>query len=628
MSLDTPNINPARRPIRQLDAGAVNRIAAGEVIERPAAAVKELVENALDANARNIEVSYRQGGCTLLAVSDDGDGIPRDELALALARHATSKIDGNDLGDIRSFGFRGEALASMGAVGRLSIETRHTSDETGAVVTVDAGVMTTPRPHARVQGTKVTLANIFHATPARLKFLKTDQAEARAIGDVVKRLALAAPEIGFRLIDRSDGQHRDVLNLPPAPAGLGTGADPLEDRVKRVLGATFLENCVAIDAERDGVVLGGLAGLPTYSKGAATGQFVFVNGRPVRDKVLLGALRAAYRDVLHGGRHPVALLFVTINADLVDVNVHPAKTEVRFRDPGLVRGLIVSGIRHALADAGHRTSSTVGHDALNRFQPTDHRPAASYQAPLGRSFPTAPVTPSLSGFSEPALASARYDAPSAEEGSPEPDEALPLGVARAQLHETYILSQTADGVVLVDAHAAHERLVYEKLKARMARHGVAAQALLIPDVVNLPEAAADQLLALADDLARAGLQIEAFGRGAVVVQATPALLGEVDSNALIHDIVDALAGEDQDATGDDASAAAQAADAMEARLHAVLSRMACHGSVRAGRRMSVAEMNALLRDMETTPASGQCNHGRPTSISLSRVDIEKLFDRR
>ncbi|WP_299727685.1 DNA mismatch repair endonuclease MutL [uncultured Tateyamaria sp.] len=597
MNDQTPNIRPV---IRQLDTAAVNRIAAGEVVERPASAVKELVENAIDAGARRIGIDVSGGGKILIRVTDDGCGIAASDLPLALSRHATSKIDGSDLLNIHTFGFRGEALPSLGAVGRLTITSR-VPGEGAAEITV-AGSVTSPiKPAALNNGTVITLRDLFYATPARLKFLRTDRAEAQAITDVVKRLAMAEPFIRFELRDVT-GDPRTVFR---AEAQTGDPMAALRARLSDVLGTEFAENSIAIDTMREGLHLTGYAALPTYSRGAAVAQFLFVNGRPVKDKLLTGALRAAYFDFLSRDRHPAAALFVDCDPQLVDVNVHPAKSEVRFRDPGLARGLIVSGLRHALADAGHRASSTVATATLGAMQPEPTAPRV-YQMDRPSLGPRA-----SSGFAEMAQ---DYSA-QVVETPPEADPSdLPLGVARGQLHENYIVAQTAHGMVIVDQHAAHERLVYEKLKAQMAETGVAAQALLIPEIVTLSPAERDALMEIADDLARAGLGIEPFGGDAIAVRETPAILGEVDATAMIHDILDELSD-------------LGSSHSVQARIEAVLSRVACHGSVRSGRRMRGEEMNALLREMEATPHSGQCNHGRPTYVELKLADIERLFGR-
>jgi DNA mismatch repair protein MutL len=612
MNSPTPNISAARPVIRQLDEAAINRIAAGEVIERPASAVKELVENALDAGASRIEIAQADGGKTLIRVSDDGCGIAPDDLGLALARHATSKIDGSDLLDIHSFGFRGEALPSLGAVGRLTITARAEGFE-AAEIAVTGGRMGAVKPAARGRGTTVTLRDLFHATPARLKFLRTERAEAQAISDTVKRLALAAPHVGFVLRDVSGGGEGRVSFR--AEAETGDLFDALAGRVRRILGAEFADNAIRIEAEREGLRLSGLAALPTYSRGAAVAQHLFVNGRPVRDRMLLGALRAGYSDVLARDRHPAAALFIDCDPHLVDVNVHPAKAEVRFREPGVARGLVVSGLRHALAEAGHRASSTVAGATLGAMRP-EQPGARVYQMdrPSQQARSTA-YRAQAPGFAEMAGDwSARTEPPAPDTADEPPATALPLGAARAQLHENYIVTQTDTGMVIVDQHAAHERLVYERLKRQAAQAGIAAQALLIPEVVDLPEGACALLSEHAEDLAKLGLGIEPFGPGAIAVRETPAILGQVDAGALLRDILDEL----QDAG---------ASDLLAARIDAVLSRMACHGSVRSGRRMSSDEMNALLREMERTPLSGQCNHGRPTYVELQLSDIERLFGR-
>jgi DNA mismatch repair protein MutL len=612
MNSPTPNISAARPVIRQLDEAAINRIAAGEVIERPASAVKELVENALDAGASRIEIAQADGGKTLIRVSDDGCGIAPDDLGLALARHATSKIDGSDLLDIHSFGFRGEALPSLGAVGRLTITARAEGFE-AAEIAVTGGRMGAVKPAARGRGTTVTLRDLFHATPARLKFLRTERAEAQAISDTVKRLALAAPHVGFVLRDVSGGGEGRVSFR--AEAETGDLFDALAGRVRRILGAEFADNAIRIEAEREGLRLSGLAALPTYSRGAAVAQHLFVNGRPVRDRMLLGALRAGYSDVLARDRHPAAALFIDCDPHLVDVNVHPAKAEVRFREPGVARGLVVSGLRHALAEAGHRASSTVAGATLGAMRP-EQPGARVYQMdrPSQQARSTA-YRAQAPGFAEMAEEwSARTEPPAPDTADEPPATALPLGAARAQLHENYIVAQTDTGMVIVDQHAAHERLVYERLKRQAAEAGIAAQALLIPEVVDLPEGACALLAEHAEDLAKLGLGIEPFGPGAIAVRETPAILGQVDAGALLRDILDEL----QDAG---------ASDLLAARIDAVLSRMACHGSVRSGRRMSSDEMNALLREMERTPLSGQCNHGRPTYVELQLSDIERLFGR-
>ncbi|SHH65944.1 DNA mismatch repair endonuclease MutL [Marivita hallyeonensis] len=605
-----PNI---RASIQPLEESAINRIAAGEVVERPASAVKELVENAIDAGATRIEIAVADGGKTVIRITDDGCGIPSEELPLAVARHATSKIDGSDLLNIHSFGFRGEALASLGAVGRLTLTSR--TDRTDAAeLSVTGGKTGSVKPAALSKGTVVTLRDLFFATPARLKFLRSDRAEMQAISDVVKRLAMAEPSISLTLRDVSGGGEGRVTFR--ADAVTGDLFDALRGRLGQVMGREFIDNAVPIDADREGIHLTGLAGLPTYSRGAAVAQYLFVNGRPVRDKLLIGALRGAYADFLSRDRHPAVALFIDCDPHKVDVNVHPAKSEVRFREPGLVRGLIVSALRHALAEAGHRSSSTIAGATLGAMRPEQPHTPRIYQMdrPSFAAKQTA-YQAQAPGFAE---MQESFSGRVVEEVSPESDEtpieSLPLGAARGQVHENYIIAQTEDGIVIVDQHAAHERLVYEKLKTQMAQNGVAAQALLIPDVVDLSESDSSRVLAIAGDLSRMGLTVEPFGNGAVVVRETPAILGEVNAEALLRDILDEL--DDQGETS-----------AVQDRIEAILSRVACHGSIRSGRQMRAEEMNALLREMESTPYSGQCNHGRPTYVELKLSDIEKLFGR-
>ena len=587
------NISPRR--IRQLDEGAINRIAAGEVVERPASAVKELVENALDAGAARIAVEIAGGGRALIRVTDDGHGIAPDDLPLALSRHATSKLDGDDLLAIHHFGFRGEALPSLAAVGRLTITSRAAGSPEAAAIRATAGRVEAPRPAALARGTVVELRDLFFATPARLKFLRTDRAETMAVADQLRRLALAAPAVAFHLTEGG----RTLFRADPAATRL--------DRLAAVLGRDFAADALPIDAEREGLRLTGHAALPTFSRGNAAHQHLFVNGRPVRDRTLAGALRAGYQDVLARGRHPVAALYLDCDHRQVDVNVHPAKTEVRFREPGLARGLIVSALRHALAKRGHRASAAVSGGLLGAARP--ERPAAPvYQMDRpsagARAAAYAAQAP-MPGLAEPA---ARFE-PAPEDEVPTD---APLGAARAQLHENWIVAQTADGMVIVDAHAAHERLTYERLKEQAHGRGIPAQALLIPEVVELGDRA-ESLLAL--DLAPLGLELEPFGPGAVAVRATPAPLGPCDAKALVRDVVDEL---------DEGGAEALS---LRGRVDAVLSRMACHGSVRTGRRMSAPEMNALLREMEATPRAGQCNHGRPTFVEFKLAEIERLFGR-
>lgn len=608
-------LQAARPVIRQLDETAANQIAAGEVVERPASAVKELVENALDAGATRIDVAISAGGKSLIRVTDNGWGMSAEDLPLALARHATSKIDGSDLLDIRSFGFRGEALPSLGAVGRLTITSRP-ADHDAAQISVSGGKISPVRPAAGNPGTVVELRDLFYATPARLKFMRTDRAETQAVVDVIRRLAMASPFVGFTLTDEAEGR-----SLFRADAEQGELFSALETRLSRVMGRDFIENAIPLNAEREGITLTGHAALPTFSRGTAVAQHLYVNGRPVRDKLLTGALRAGYMDVLAGGRHPAAVLFLTLDPHQVDVNVHPAKSEVRFRAPDIARGLVVSGLRHALAEAGHRSSRTVGGAVFEALRP-EGNPARQYQADYSPALSRPMTQWSQPRPSDAAInAALDFQSPGFAEApsgriEPEPDIATdaPLGAARAQVHENWIISQTPTGIIIVDQHAAHERLVYERLKAQAEASGIASQALLIPDIVELEDHEAARILEIADDLAALGLVIEAFGGGAIAVREVPALIRKLDAKALIRDILDDLA--DQGAS-----------DRLQARVDAVLSSMACHGSVRSGRRMSGDEMNALLREMERTPKSGQCNHGRPTWVELRLNDIERLFGR-
>ncbi len=604
--------------IRQLSEALSNRIAAGEVIERPAAALKELIENALDAGATRIDIAYANGGKTLISVADNGHGMTGEQLPLALSRHATSKIDGSDLLNIRSFGFRGEALPSMGSVGRLQIISRPSASETAAKITAEGGTLSPVSPAARAIGTSVTLRDLFFATPARLKFLRTDRAETIAIMDTIKRLALAHPSVGFYAKDHSgEDAGRSVFRADPQ-----TGEGMLTARLRQILGTEFIDNAVRVDMTRDGLSLAGYISLPTYARGNASAQYFFVNNRPVKDKLFFGALRGAYRDFLMQGRHPVVALFVQCPTDVVDVNVHPTKAEVRFRAPNDVRGLIVSAVRDALASDGGRVSSTIAGAMSDAFRPEGRVPyQGNYGGGRGSSRGVAQGSSGggdvgYSGFAETQTAfSGRVESDAIIETDVVVDDAdLPLGVARTQVHENYIIAQTQAGIVIVDQHAAHERLVYERLKTQIAAKNVARQALLIPEIIDLSPLECELLLGFAEGLESLGLVIETFGAGALCVRETPALLGVVDVARLVNDILDEL---------DDAEHTQSISD----KTDAVLSRIACHGSVRSGRRMGGEEMNALLRDMERTPHSGQCNHGRPTYVSLSLKDIERLFGR-
>ncbi len=619
--------------IRLLSERTINRIAAGEVVERPASAVKELVENAIDAGATRVDVVMREGGRALIQVKDDGCGMSPDELSLAVERHATSKLTDEDLVNIGSLGFRGEALASIGAVSRLSVTSRAYGSDEAWMVSVDAGHKSDVTPAALSEGTVIEVRDLFYATPARLKFLKTNRTEYGQASDMMKRLAMAHPEVAFTL---SDGD-RTTFRAPHAASLMG---DARLERLGAILGKDFRENALEIDAEREGLKLTGYAGLPTYSRGNAMQQYLFVNGRPVKDRLLTGAVRGAYQDYLARDRHPSLALFLDVPASFVDVNVHPAKAEVRFKDAGLVRGLIVSSLRHALSAAGHRASTTVADAALGAMQPRagaaampwtrsqEGRPALpeGFQSVVNQIYaPDQPhdnhTGPVGFGEGEQMGFETRGDmaAPSArpiDETAARPEaQDYPLGTARGQVHATYIVSQTADGLVIVDQHAAHERLVYERMKKQIAATGVARQALLLPEVVELEEAPAERLVARAEELASLGLIIEPFGEGAVMVREVPAMLGKLDVKGLVRDLADEITELDE-------------ALSLKEKLEDVCGTMACHGSVRAGRRLTVEEMNALLREMEETPHSGQCNHGRPTYVELKLADIEKLFGRR
>jgi DNA mismatch repair protein MutL len=600
-------------PVRQLPETIINRIAAGEVVERPASVVKELIENALDAGARRVDVFTDGGGRRLIAVTDDGAGMTGADLALAVERHATSKLPDDDLLAISTLGFRGEALPSIGAVARLSIASRHRSEPHAWAIEVHGGTKSRLKPAALGEGTRVEVRELFYATPARLKFLKLDRTEAEAVRETVRRLAMSRPDVAFTLAGEQRAPLTFAATLPGAAGRLV--------RLGDVLGADFRANAVEVAAEREGVSVAGFAALPTFTRANSLGQYLFVNGRPVRDKLLVGAVRAAYADYLPRDRHPLLVLFVELAAREVDVNVHPAKAEVRFRNAGLVRALIVHALKSALAREGRRAASTGGSATIAAFR--------------ARGAPRSLAAPGRGGFAEAAQAAfdvgapavdfggfgAGLDARAAAEGAAAfaPVDAAardhPLGAARAQVHETYIVAQTRDGLVIVDQHAAHERIVYERLKAAIAGGGVQRQILLIPEVVECDEADVERLLAHAGELARYGIVIESFGPGAVVLRETPSLLGQVDGGGLIRDLAAHIDEWDETLP-------------LERRLMHVAATMACHGAVRAGRRLKPAEMDALLREMEATPNSGQCNHGRPTYIELKLADIERLFGRR
>ncbi len=602
--------------LRLLPSNLVNQIAAGEVVERPASAVKELVENAIDAGAHRIAVTLKEGGRTFLSVVDDGVGMSPEELQLAVERHCTSKLPDDDLAHIRTLGFRGEALPSIASVSRFTITSRPRSATPGAdtawSLAIDGGAKSKPIPAAAPFGTRVEVRDLFFATPARLKFLKEPRTESSHVADAMRRLAMAHPAIAFRL----ESEERTLIDLPAAnPSLLEQGDAARLERLAAIMGREFADNTVAIDATREGFRLTGFAGLPTLNRPTAQHQYLFVNGRPVRDKLLNGAVRGAYQDFLARDRNPMVALFLEAPPELVDVNVHPAKTEVRFRDAGIVRGLIVGALRNALSAAGHRASTTVSDAALGAFRPHagysnplpyGNRGGNSHASGLPRGLAEAAMQ-FLSPFAEP---SARVE-PSVETNG----HHYPLGVARAQVHETYIVAQTDEGVVIVDQHAAHERLLHEKLKNQLETEGVKRQALLLPEVVDVGEDGARRLTQRAAELADMGLVLEPFGLGAVVVRETPALLGEADIQGLVRDLAEELA-----EMGDHLS--------LKEKVEEVCGTLACHTSVRAGRRLSVEEMNALLRQMEATPHSGQCNHGRPTYVELKLADIERLFGRR
>jgi DNA mismatch repair protein MutL len=606
-------------PIRQLPPHLVNQIAAGEVIERPASAVKELVENAIDAGARNIEIVTTGGGLGLIRVSDDGGGMGERDLALCVERHATSKLAGEDLLRISTLGFRGEALPSIGSVAKLTIASRLSGAAQGFEIEVNAGRKDGPRPAALNSGTRVEVRDLFFTTPARLKFMKSEPSEAAAVGQIVRRFVLAFPQIGFSLANGERG-------ATSFPAVMNGDEEGLRLRLAKVMGREFAEDAVPLDLEREGTRVTGFAGLPTLNRPTQQMQYLFINGRPVKDRLLLAAVRGAYGDMCPRGRHPMLVLFIGLATDEVDVNVHPAKAEVRFREGNLVRGLVVSAIRRALEAGGVKTSAALTGAALDVGRASA---AASYGA--GRAASWSPSTAYRAGAARPAprhagfaedwqmpiagLESVSANAAAAE-GPPSPAlAASPLGAARAQLHGTYIIAETGHSVVIVDQHAAHERLVYEKLKAGLAEGGIERQALLIPEVVELDADAAALIASRAEELGAIGLSIDAFGDGAVLIREVPALIAKADIKALIRDLAEEL---EMNGT----------ASGLQDRLFAICARIACHWSVRAGRSLRPEEMNALLRDMEATPAASQCNHGRPTFIELQLADIEKLFSRR
>lgn len=624
------SVSPQRHPssprhapiIRKLSPTAINRIAAGEVIERPSAAVKELVENAIDAGATRIDVTIERGGKSLIRVSDNGCGMDEASLKLALERHATSKLEPDDAGDydllhIATMGFRGEALPSIGAVARLTLSSRIKKGE-GWEITCQGGDISEVKPGAFAgTGTRVEVRDLFYATPARLKFLKSEMAETRAVSDTLKALAMARPDIGFSL--EADGRKR--FSFPAEPPG----TEGHLSRLAAIMGREFGENALPLDFSREGARLTGFAGVPTFNRGQPDRQYLFVNGRPVKDRLMVGAVRGAYADFLARDRHPLLALFIDLPFDDVDVNVHPAKTEVRFRNAPSIRGLIVSGLRAALMEAGHRASTTVAASALSSIQPERPDEADSTAAPAFIPEPQRPTPdrrfvqrPGAHELAEAQAAFAGATSPTSRVEPQVPEattlEEHPLGAARAQLHETYIVAQTQDGIVIVDQHAAHERLVYEEMKRHMEGGAVPRQRLLIPEVVDLPQEEAELVSARTEEFEALGLLLESFGDGSVLVREVPALFGQGDIAGLVKDIAADLATLDE-------------STALKERLGEICGNMACRGSIRAGRRLTGEEMNHLLRQMEATPHSGQCNHGRPTYVELKLSDIERLFGR-
>lgn len=589
--------------IRRLPSNLINQIAAGEVVERPASAVKELVENAIDAGATRIEISLREGGRSLITVMDNGCGIPSDEMALALERHATSKLPDEDLFNIVSLGFRGEALPSIGAVSRLTLTSRPSSSLEGWKLSVEGGVLGALEPTPFPVGTKIEVRDLFFAIPARLKFLKTPATETAHVKEMVQRLAMAYEHITFILKE----DQRTLLSLEAVPK---TAEGQLK-RLSEIMGSDFFENSLPINADREGFKMTGFISLPTLNRSNAQMQFLFINGRPVRDKVLVGAVRAAYQDFLAHDRHPLLSLFLEIPTRFVDVNVHPAKTEVRFQDSGFVRGFIVSVLKSTLAGMAHRTSTSSAHQALEAMGTVSFQKQRSFT-----SFAASPRAVSSSFFVQESgenLAMPLARTVVMEEETPVGN--FPLGAACAQLHETYIISQTEGGLVIVDQHAAHERLVYERLKRDLEATGVKRQLLLIPEIVEVTDSEMVMLLQHAEDLEKMGLIFDQFGERALAIREVPALLGHTDLQRLVRDLAEEFV-------------ESGASFKLKEKIHEVCSLMACHGSVRAGKKMSISEMNDLLRQMEATLYSGQCNHGRPTQVELKLSDIEKLFGRR
>lgn len=618
--------------IRRLSSTTINRIAAGEVIERPANVVKELTENAIDAGGSQIDIVLEAAGRNLVCVTDNGKGMSKEEVGLCIERHATSKLPEDDLFHILSLGFRGEAIPSIGSVSRMRITSRQKDAEEAHSISIEGGKESDvgPAPFAQ-QGTQVEVRDLFFTTPARLKFLRTERTELHYAQDIVQRLAMAHPEIGFSLTH----QGRKTIDCK---AGEGDFFTLLETRLNELIDKKFAENAVRIDDQRENMRLRGLAALPTYDRGNSQSQYVFVNGRPVKDKLFLGAIRSAYQDFLARNRYPVVALFLDIDPGEVDVNVHPTKAEVRFRQSSVLHGWISSVIKRALQGAGHQASTTVAEQALSSMQQSNiqHFPRPSFQETqqhYPQAFPRQPAnTPKAPSAALPSSympaaqkeatslfpeaenpPSVNYQDPTpAEETTP---ETYPLGIARCQLHENYIVAQTRDGIVIVDQHAAHERLVYEEMKAAFSGKTMTSQRMLIPEVVELQDNEVDALLSKETEFAKLGLHLERFGEKAIVVQETPALMGEIDIQGLIRELASDLI-------------EYGASFSLEEKLEDICGTMACHGSVRSGRRLNINEMNAILRQMESTAFSGQCNHGRPTYVELKLKDIEKLFGRR
>ena len=607
--------------IKQLDEAAINRIAAGEVIERPSSAVKELIENSIDAGATNIDIDVADGGKTLIRVTDDGCGMMPADLPLAVSRHATSKLNSNDLFNISTFGFRGEALPSLGAVSRLNIKTKGVKTE-AAELTVDAGLVSKIKPIALNRGAVIELRDLFYATPARLKFLRTDRTELQEINKIIKSLSIAYPSISFKLRDISNNKDRLLFNVVSEK---GVPEEALKQRISRVLDQSFIDNSCMVKADRENFRLSGFVALPTFSRGSTNLQHIYINQRPVKDKILIGAVRAAYSDFLAKDRYPAVVLFLECHPQFVDVNVHPSKLEVRFKEPGVVRGLVISAIRHALAEAGHRSSSTIAGAALGALQANNTFPKSLYQMDLNKNGPAklslnrlleSPETSRIDRFID-----QEFDDLKAPNGSfidndikDQKSSQYPLGAARGQVHENYIIAQTEDSVVIVDQHAAHERLVYEKLKKQMEASSVVRQVLLIPEIIELSNSDISILIDEKEQLLKYGLVLEEFGENAIIIRETPAILGDFNVESLILDILDELSNSEN-------------SEKLHEQITSILSRKACHGSIRSGRRLNQEEMNALLREMEITPYSGQCNHGRPTYIELKLKDIERLFGR-